>query len=100
MKSIYFFQSWCYFCCDIQLNPNIFSRIGAIFAVISNEIYIFFSRFGAIFTVISNEILHSKLQNVNEQGPVGEIKSGVDGMLDFADNTADVSYVPISCQYI
>ena len=45
--------------------------------------------FGAIFTVISNEILHSKLQNVNEQGPVGEIKSGVDGMLEFADNTAD-----------
>ena len=100
MKFLYYFQSWCYFCCDIQWNLSIFFQVWCYFCCgIQWNSYIF-SRFGAIFTVISNEILHSKLQNVNEQGPVGKIKSGVDGMLEFADNTADVSYVPISCQYI
>ncbi|XP_063446851.1 prominin-1-like [Mytilus trossulus] len=44
---------------------------------------------GAIFSVISNEILHSKLENVNDQGPIGQVKSSLDGLVDFAGETAN-----------
>ncbi|XP_052071825.1 prominin-1-A-like isoform X2 [Mytilus californianus] len=44
---------------------------------------------GAIFSVISNEILHSKLENVNDQGPIGQVKSSLNGLVDFAGETAD-----------
>lgn len=50
-----------------------------------------FFRVGAIFSVISNEILHSKLENVNDQGPIGQVKSSLDGLVSFAGDTADVS---------
>lgn len=48
-------------------------------------------RVGAIFAVISNEILHSKLDNVNEQGPVGQMKTSLDSLVGFASVTAGVS---------
>ncbi|VDI40165.1 Arf-GAP with GTPase, ANK repeat and PH domain-containing protein 1/3 [Mytilus galloprovincialis] len=44
---------------------------------------------GAIFSVISNEILHSKLENVNDHGPIGQVKSSLDGLVSFAGDTAD-----------
>ncbi|CAC5363073.1 PROM1 [Mytilus coruscus] len=44
---------------------------------------------GAIFSVISNEILHSKLENVNDQGPIGQVKSSLNGLVNFAGDTAD-----------
>ena len=52
-----------------------------------------FSRTGGIVSIIANELLHNKLQNSDQRGPVQYWRSGLSNIITYGDTTADVSFL-------
>lgn len=56
-----------------------------------------FSRTGGVVSIISNELLHNKLQNSDQRGPIQYLRYGLSEVISYGDDSTKVSYI---CKYL